>query len=76
MLKKIMSFGVTERSKSNKSEVIVTQKQNMSYSRDKTGIALHDKKLSRKQWEKGYIDDATYFQTTTTNLKIFDLLFF
>lgn len=52
------------------------QNQNISYSRDKTGIALHDQKLSRKQWEKGYIDDATYFQTTTTNLKIFDLLFF
>jgi len=43
MLKKIMSWfsGVNEKSK--KSEVIITQKQNMSYSRDKTGIAYHDK---------------------------------
>jgi len=49
MFKKLMSWFSAVNEKSNKNEVIITQKQNMSYSRDKTGIAYHDKKLSRKQ---------------------------
>ena len=47
----------------------------MSYSRDKTGHASHDKKFSRKQWENGYMDDGTYYQTTTINFKILDINF-
>jgi len=59
--------------KSNKtSEIIVTQKKTMSYTRDRTGFAWHDKKLSRTQWEKGYINDTTYYQTTKLDYKIFD----
>jgi len=74
MLKKILSWFGSANERSNKSEVIITQKQNMSYSVDKTGFPSHDKKLSRNQWEKGYINDATYYKTTISNFKLFDII--
>ena len=54
----------------NKSDFRVIQKNSMSYSRDRTSIAWHDKKLSRIQWEKGYITDENFFKTTKFDTKV------
>jgi len=65
-------LGVDEASKKNVGLNIV-QKSSMSYSKDKTGCAWHDKQLARYQWLKGYITDNKYDKLTASNKRLFDI---
>lgn len=49
------------------------QKSAMSYSKDKTGAAWHDKQLARIQWLKGFITDDKYDNLKYSNKRLFDL---
>lgn len=71
MLKNLKSklFGVEK----NKSiDLNIMQKSAMSYSKDKTGAAWHDKQLARIQWLKGFITDEIYDKFTYSNKRLFD----
>ena len=63
-------FGVE---KNQNVDLNIMQKNSMSYSKDKTGVAWHDKQLARMQWLKGFITDAKYETLVNSNNRLFDM---
>ena len=64
---------VVEATNKKNVDLNIMQKSAMSYSKDKTGSAWHDKLLARYQWLRGYITDEKYEKLTTSNNRLFDI---